>query len=183
MIDHLLPTDFFHHGIRQEGDLRLICHLFLQYLRATQFLSAVNQIHFFTSGCQIQGIFQCHISTADNRHCLVTEKSSITGCTVRHPGSCQCFFSRHPEFPVSGSGCQQYGFCLIDGSGSTGDFPRSVCIFLYVIHFIADERNLQCFCMLLKFLCQIKPIGFRQSQIIINFLRINHLSATHRLFL
>ena len=64
MIDHLLPTDFFHHGIRQEGDLRLICHLFLQYLRATQFLSAVNQIHFFTSGCQIQGIFQCHISTA-----------------------------------------------------------------------------------------------------------------------
>ena len=180
---HLPVTDNFRHfALSEECNLFVRKYLLLQHLRTAQFIPAMDQIHLLTDICKVKCIFKRHIATSDNRYGLVLEKSTITCRTIRYPGSGKRLLSRYSELTVCCPCRKQNGFRL--NVVAIGHMKRPCCAFCHnFFHFTFCECNVKISCMLLKRFCQFESAPVIQSQIIIHFFRIDHLSAGHRLLL
>ncbi len=88
--------------------------------------------------------------------------------------------SRHAELPVNGTGCKYHRFGRV----------RAICrdhLFLfsgklYALHLFLQKCGSECIRMLPEFHREIKSADSGQSGIIVHIIRIDHLSAAHRLF-
>ena len=131
---HEFSFNIFDNGIQNKFYIVFFFQYVYQITLSTEFVPAMYNVNFIAVVGKKLCILQSRISSTDHRYIFPAEKCTVTGCTVRNSGSCQCFLLWDPQMSVRYSCCNHDCFTWIFFLVCHDDFdPVFLTYFFYTL--------------------------------------------------
>ncbi len=125
-----------------EYDIRVLFCFFYPDILSSNPISSDEDMDFAGNLCQIEGLSDCCIPPAHNRHREISKEVPITGGTIGYPLSDKFYFARNTEFFILVSCSENHSFWIIDSSVGCCDSEIIFAIFRHRFDtFLEDGRT------------------------------------------